>query len=304
MDQDLERVSGHPYYCFLDGYSGYFQIEIALEDQEKTTFTCPFGTYAYRRMPFGLCNAPATFQRCMLSIFSDMVERIMEVFMDDLTIYGEDFRDCLSIWKQYFKGALRKNLVLNWEKCHFMVEKGIVLGHVISRKGIEVDKAKIEIILARPMCALLAKDAKFKWDQNFQHCFEELKRLLTTTPIVRRPNWDLPFEVMCDASDQAMGAILGQRDEGKPYVIYYASKTLNEAQKNHTTIEKELLAVVFALDKFRAYLVGAPIVIFTDHSALKYLVNKKDSKARLIRWILLLQEFNLEIKDKKCVENV
>ncbi|RVW23700.1 Retrovirus-related Pol polyprotein from transposon opus [Vitis vinifera] len=101
-----------------------------------------------------------------------------------------------------------------------------------------------------------------------------------------------------------MGAILGQRDKGKPYVIYYASKTLNEAQKNYTTTKKELLAVVFALDKFRAYLVGAPIVIFTDHSALKYLVNKKDSKARLIHWILLLQEFNLEIRDKKGVEDV
>ena len=115
---------------------------------------------------------------------------------------------------------------------------------------------------------------------------------------------DLPFEVMCDASDQAMGAILGQIDEGKPYVIYYASKTLNEAQKNYTTTEKELLTIVFALDKFRAYLVRAPIVIFTDHSALKYLVNMKDSKARLIRWILLLQEFNLEIRDKKGVEKV
>ncbi|RVX10718.1 Transposon Ty3-I Gag-Pol polyprotein [Vitis vinifera] len=95
IDQVLERVSGHPFYCFLDGYSGYFQIEIDVEDQEKTTFTCPFGTYAYRRMPFGLCNAPATFQRCMLSIFSDMVERIMEVFMDDITIYGSTFEECL-----------------------------------------------------------------------------------------------------------------------------------------------------------------------------------------------------------------
>ena len=130
------------------------------------------------------------------------------------------------------------------------------------------------------------------------------KRLLTSTPIVRRPNWELLFEVMCDARDQAMGAILRQRDEWKPYVIiYYASKTLNEAQKNYTTIEKELLTIVFVLEKFKAYLVGAPIVIFTNHSALKYLVNK-DSKARLIRWILLLQKFNLEIRDKTCVENV
>ena len=106
MDQVLERVSGHPFYCFLDGYSGYFQIEIDLEDQEKTTFTCPFGTFAYRRMPFGLCNAPATFQRCMLSIFSDMVERIMEVFMDDITVYGSSYEECLLHLEEFSKDVL------------------------------------------------------------------------------------------------------------------------------------------------------------------------------------------------------
>ena len=110
--------------------------------------------------------------------------------------------------------------------------------------------------------------------------------------------------ILCDSSDLAMGAVLGQREDGKPYVIYYASKTLNEAQRNYTTTEKELLVVVFALDKFRAYLVGSFIVVFTNHSTLKYLLIKQDAKARLIRWILLLQEFNLQIKDKKEVENV
>ncbi|RVW20994.1 Retrovirus-related Pol polyprotein from transposon 17.6 [Vitis vinifera] len=134
--------------------------------------------------------------------------------------------------------------------------------------------------------------------------FEELKQFLTTAPIVRAPNWKLLFEVMCDASDFAMGAVLGQREDGKPYVIYYASKTLNETQRNYTTTEKELLAVVFSLDKFRAYLVGSFIVVFIDHFALKYLLTKQDAKARLIRWILLLQEFNLQIRDKKGVENV
>ncbi|RVW71883.1 Retrovirus-related Pol polyprotein from transposon 17.6 [Vitis vinifera] len=246
----LERVSGHPFYCFLDGYSGYFQIEIDVEDQEKTTFTCPFGTYAYRRMPFGLCNAPATFQRCMLSIFSDMVERIMEVFMDDITIYGGTFEECLVNLEAVLNRCIEKDLVLNWEKCHFMVHQGIVLGHIISEKGIEVDKAKVELIVKLPSQQL-----------NFDN-----------TPIVRAPNWQLPFEVMCDASDFAIGAVLGQREDGKPYVIYYASKTLNEAQRNYTTTEKELLA--------------------------------QDAKARLIRWILLLQEFDLQIRDKKGVENV
>ncbi|WJZ99816.1 hypothetical protein VitviT2T_018231 [Vitis vinifera] len=216
-----------------------------------------------------------------------------------------------------------------------MVQQGIVLGHIISKSGIEVDKAKVELIvklpsptnvkgirqflghagfyrtfikdfskISKPLCELLVKDAKFVWDDKCQKSFEELKQFLTIAPIVRAPNWKLPFEVMCDASDLAMGAVLGQREDGKPYVIYYASKTLNEAQKNYTTTEKELLAVVFALDKFRASLVGSSIVVFTDHSALKYLLTKQDAKARLIRWILLLQEFNLQIRDKKGVENV
>ncbi|RVW38727.1 Retrovirus-related Pol polyprotein from transposon 17.6 [Vitis vinifera] len=324
MDQVLKRVSGHPFYCFLDGYSGYFQIEIDVEDQEKTTFTCPFGTHAYKRMSFGLCNAPATFQRCMLSIFSDMVERIMEVFMDDITIYGSTFDECLVNLEAVLNRCIEKDLVLNWEKCHFMVHQGIVLGHSISKEGIEVDKAKVELIvklpsptkvkgvrqflghvgfykrfikdfskLARPLCELLVKDAKFIWDDRCQRSFEELKLFLTTAPIVRAPKWQLPFEVMCDASDFAIGVVLGQREDGKPYVIYYASKTLNEAQRNYTTTEKKFLATVFALDKFHAYLVGSFIVVFTDHSTLKYLLTKQDAKARLIRWIILLQEFNL-----------
>ena len=143
MDQLLERISGYLFYCFLDGYSGYFQIEIAAEDQEKTTFTCPFGTYAYKRMPFGLCNAPATFQRCMLIIFCDLVERSMEVYMHDITVYGGSFEECLINLETVLHRCIEKNLVLNWKKCHFMVSQGIVLGHIISEKGIEVDKEKL-----------------------------------------------------------------------------------------------------------------------------------------------------------------
>ena len=137
------------------------------------------------------------------------------------------------------------------------------------------------------------KDVKFIWDDGCQWSFEELKLFLTTTPIVRAPNWQLPFEVMCDANNFAIGVVLGQREDGKTYVIYYVSRTLNEAQRNYTTTEKESLAVVFALDKFLVYLVGSFIVVFTDHSALKYLLTKQDAKARLIRWILLFQEFNI-----------
>ncbi|XP_013614262.1 PREDICTED: uncharacterized protein LOC106320442 [Brassica oleracea var. oleracea] len=146
IDQMLERLANHPFYCFLDGYSGFFQIPIHPNDQEKTTFTCPYGTFAYRRMPFGLCNAPATFQRCMMSIFSDLIEDVVEVFMDDFSVYGSSFSACLSNLCRVLQRCEDTNLVLNWEKCHFMVKEGIVMGHKISEKGIEVDKAKIDVM--------------------------------------------------------------------------------------------------------------------------------------------------------------
>ncbi|GJZ64664.1 reverse transcriptase domain-containing protein [Tanacetum coccineum] len=136
MDQMLERLAGNEYYCFLDGFSGYFQIPIDPKDQEKTTFTCPYGTFAYRRMPFGLCNAPGTFQRCMMAIFHDMIEKTMEVFMDDFSVFGDSFSTCLSHLEKMLKRCEDTNLVLNLEKSHFMVKEGIVLGHKISKSGI------------------------------------------------------------------------------------------------------------------------------------------------------------------------
>ncbi|KAM1695946.1 hypothetical protein ACFXTN_027529 [Malus domestica] len=335
LDQMLERLTGHSFYCFLDGYSGYNQIVIAPDDQEKTTFTCPFGTFAYRRMPFGLCNAPATFQRCMVSIFSDYVEKIIEIFMDDFIVFGDSFDKCLDNLTLILKRCVETNLVLNWEKCHFMVKQGIVLGHIISEKGIEVDKSKVDLVrylpsptsvrevrsflghagfyrrfikdfskIAQPLCRLLQKDVSFEFNEACEKAFKHLKELLTTAPIITPPDWSIPFELMCDASDYALGAVLGQRKNKHSHVIYYASRTLNDAQLNYSTTEKELLAVVFALDKFRSYLIGTKVIVFTDHAALKYLFTKKEAKPRLIRWMLLLQEFDIEIRDKKGCENV
>ena len=159
-------------------------------------------------------------------------------------------------------------------------------------------------IISRPMTQLLLKDAKFDLSDDYKNAFNILKEKLTTAPIIISPDWNLPFELMCDASDYAVGAVLGQKIEKKFKPIYYASKTLNNAQEHYTTTEKELLAVVFAFDKFRSYLILSKTMVYTDHSALKYLFNKQDAKPRLIRWVLLLQGFDIEIKDKKGAENL
>ncbi|GJW56954.1 reverse transcriptase domain-containing protein [Tanacetum coccineum] len=334
MDQMLERLAGNKYYCFLDGFSGYFQIPIDPQDQEKTTFTCPYGTFAYRRMPFGLCNAPGTFQRCMMAIFHDMIEETMEVFMDDFSVFGDSFSSCLSHLDKMLKRCEDTNLVLNWEKCHFMVKEGIVLGHKISKSGIEVDRAKVDVIaklphptsvkgvrsflghagfyrrfiqdfskIARPMTHLLEKETPFIFSKECIEAFNILKKKLTEAPILVAPDWDLPFEIMCDASDYAVGAVLGQRKTKHFQPIHYASKTMTDAQAHYTTT-KELLAVVYAFEKFRPYLVLSKTIVYTDHSALKYLLAKQDAKPRLLRWILLLQEFDVIIRDKKGAENL
>ena len=139
----LDRLASLLHYYFLDDYLGYNQIMVDLKYQEKKTFTCPYGTFTFKRMPFRLCNAPTTFQRCMTAIFSDLIENIMEVFMDDFSVYGSSFEKCLDNLGIVLQRCREKNLVFNWEKCHFIVQEGIVLGHLISSKGLEVDKAKI-----------------------------------------------------------------------------------------------------------------------------------------------------------------
>nr|GEW62346.1 DNA-directed DNA polymerase [Tanacetum cinerariifolium] len=204
MDQMLERLAGNEFYCFLDDFFGYFQIHIDPQDQEKTTFTCPYGTFAYQRMSFSLCNAPGTFQRCMMSIFHDMIEKIMKVFMDDFLVFGDSFSSCLTNLDKMLNRCEETNLVLNWEKCHFMCREGIVLGHKISKSGIEVDRAKVDVI------AKLPHPTTVKGVRSF------LGHKLTEALILVVPDWNLPFKLMCDASDNVIGAEAGkisQRDE-------------------------------------------------------------------------------------------
>jgi hypothetical protein len=234
--------------------------------------------------------------------------------MDDFSVFGSSFDDCLTHLSSVLRRCIEKSLTLNWEKCHFMVKKGIVLGHVISRDGIEVDKAKVDLIvglppptsvkkirsflghagfyrrfiqdfskITKPLTHLLGKDVTFDFTPECLEAFDRLKQALTSAPVLHPPVWGEPFELMCDASDYAVGVVLGQRIDKLSRVICYASHTLNEAQAHYTITEKEFLAVVFAFEKFRAYLIGSHVIVYSDHAALKYLLTKKDTKPRLMR---------------------
>ena len=216
-----------------------------------------------------------------------------------------------------------------------MVTEGIVLGHKISAAELEVDQAKVSILktlllpttvkgirsflghdgfyrrfikdflkISRPLCRLLEKKAKFDFDESCKVAFEEIKSRLVIAPVMVTPNWNKEFEIKCDASDFAMEAVLRQRIEKIFKAVYNASKTFNEVQENYSTTEKEMLAMVFGCEKFRPYILGSHVIIHTDHATIRYLMAKKDAKPRLIRWVLLQQEFDLEIKDKKGSDNV
>nr|GEW91066.1 reverse transcriptase domain-containing protein [Tanacetum cinerariifolium] len=248
---------------------------------------------------------------------------------------GEEKEQLLKSLETMLQWCEDTNLVLNWEKRHFMVKEGIVLGHKISKDGLEVDRAKVDVItklsppttvkgvrsfldhasfyrrfiqdfskIDWPMTHLLEKDTPFVFSDECLTSFKILKNMLTEAPILVSPDWDLPFELMCDASDYAVGEILGQRKDKYFRPIHYASNTLSDAQTNYTITEKELLVVVYAFEKFWSYLVLSKTIVYTNHSTLRYLFNKQDAKPRLLWWILLLQEFTVEIHDKKGAENL
>jgi hypothetical protein len=314
IDQVLDNLSGKKFFSFLDGFSGYNQIKIAPQDQDKTTFTSPWGTFSYRVLPFGLCNAPTTFQRAVLGIFFDILNDSMEIFMDDFTPYGVSFQEALENLEKVLKRCIQAQLSLSTEKCHMMMTEGIVLGHFISSQGIQVDPSKIQVIkdiptpktqtevrsflghagyyrifiknfskIASPLFVLLMKNVEFNWTNFCQEAFSTLKHQLSTTPILRGPNWTLPFHISSDASDTAIGAVLGQEEYHLPYAIYFISKNMSPAELNYIVTEKEFLEVIYAINNFRHYITGYSTFVHTDHSAIKYLMNKPITNARVTR---------------------
>jgi hypothetical protein len=316
----LDSLSGKKLFSFLDGFSGYNQIKIAPQDQDKTTFTSPWGTFSYRVLPFGLCNAPTTFQRAVIGIFSDMINDSMEILMDDFTPYGVSFEKALKNLEKVLKRCIQSHLSLSTKKCHMMMSEGVVFGHFISSQGIQVDPSKIQVIkdlpipktqidvriflghagyyrrfinffskIASPLFVLLMKNDEFKWTNLCQEAFDTLKHQLSIAPILRGPDWTLPFHISFDASDTAIGVLLGQEENHLPYAIYFISKNMTPAELNYTVTEKEFLAVIYAINKFRHDITRYSTFVHTNHSTIKYLMNKLVTNARVTRWLLLFQ---------------
>ena len=327
IDEILDRLRGKKYFTGLDLANGYWQIEMEPNDREKTAFTVENNLYEFVKMPFGLCNSPSTFMRAINSVMADLLNENLHVFLDDLIVSSNSFEEHLRHIRRVFERLRKVGLKLKPKKCHFLQKKLEFLGHVVSESGIAPDEGKIEKIknfhvlknekqvrsflglsgyyrrfiknyatISHPLTELTKDTAIFNWTDKEQNAFEYLRNCLTTKPILAYPDFELPFIVFTDASNVGLGAILSQIQGGKERVIAYASRHLNHAERNYATIEKEALAIVFAVKKFKTYIHGHETKIVTDHAPLKWLMKVKDTNAKLTRWALEIQDLNLEIE--------
>jgi hypothetical protein len=331
----LDSLKGAVIFSSLDLASGYWQVPMSLLDKIKTAFITRYGLYQWKVMPFGLCTAPGTFVRLMDEVFEDLKWKILALYFDDITVYSKTFADHLIHLQTVFDRLRKAGLQVKASKCSFALKEVSFVGHRISAAGISPDPAKIEAVqnfpppidpnavrsflglanfyrrfvpsfsrIVLPLTALLKKDVEFTWTPQCEQAFTELKQRLTSTPILRPADFDLPFRLYTDASGYAVGAILGQRVEGKDYVIQYASRTLNTHERNYGVPQKEALAIVWATRLFRNYLLGPkPFLIITDHAPLTGLRRIKDVNGLIGRWSLTLQEYNYMVEYRAGEKN-
>ena len=330
IDDTLDKMRGMQYFTSMDLASGYWQIEINESDKEKTAFTCAMGLFEFNVMPFGLCNAPATFQRLMDEVIADMDWRVGSDYIDDLIIGSLTFEEhCGDLIKVLERLSLY-GLTVKLSKCHFFKQKLIYLGHEISNEGIRPNPAKTAAVekmlpptnlqslrrflgmtnyyrrfihkyaeIADPLTRLLRKDALYKWNSDCQQAFDTLKQKLKSPPILRYPDFSKPFILHTDASIIGLGVVLCQEQDDKEVVIAYASRAVTKEERKWGITELECLAVMWGLKIFRHYIYGRTVTVWTDHSALTSLKTKRDElTGRLGRWALKLQEYDMNIKHR------
>lgn len=326
IDEVLDNVGEHEDYSFTDGFSRYHQIRISKEDEKKTKFMMEYGCYQYRVMPFGLKNAPTIFSRVVVATFREFIHKFLEVYFDDWTVFGL-LNKHIEKLRLMFDRCRKCQIALNLKKCILCPPFGIFLGHVVCKQGLIVDPAKIAIIVSlpaptsvrqlratlghtryymkfiwgyahitAPMEKLLKKDTKFTWTEDCQRSLDILKENMVNVPILVFPDWRKVFHVHVDASSIALGTVLAQQGVGEiDHPMAFSSRKLSTAENNYTTTEREGLAMVYALQKYRHYLLGGHFKMYTNHSALRYLVKKLVLGERICRWLLLFQEYDFEV---------
>ena len=329
IDDSLDRLRGATWFCTLDLHSGYWQVEMEESDKPKTAFATRNGLYQFTVMPFGLCNSPATFERLMETVLAGLNYNICLVYIDDIIVFGSTFEETLDNLAQVFGKLENAGLKLKAKKCSLFKKEVLFLGYIVSGKGVHTDPQKISAIsnwptplnpsevrsfvglcsyyrrfiygfssLAKPLFKLTEKNREFKWTTDCQEAFEKLKNHLTTAPILCHPDFRYPFVLDTDASQFGLGAVLSQEIDGKTRVISYASRTLSKSERRYCVTRKELLAVVFGCKHFRHYLYGHKVIVRTDHSALRWLLNFKDPQGQVARWIEFLGTYDIEIRHR------
>src|SRR6266498_463771 len=325
IDDLLEQFREAKWFSSIDLASGYWQIEMDEKDREKTAFTCHLGLFEFNVMPFGLKNAPPTFQRMMNEILKDWLDEFVAVYIDDIMIYSKTFEEHLGHIEKILKKLKEVNLMLKLSKCKWGERNIEFLGHVVGNDGLKPDPRKIDKIknlpipttqkgvrsvlglcgyyrkfvrgfskIAKPLNELLKKGKQFEWTESQQKAFEELKEKLIQYPILSYPDYEKEFILITDASGRGLGAVLSQlNDDGKKVVIAYASRSLVQAEKNYPITDQECLAIMWAIEHFHKYLIGKKFMIITDHSALKTLNSlaaEKVAKERITNTLVIVQK--------------
>jgi hypothetical protein len=335
VEDMLLQFSGCKVFSTMDLCSGFWQVQMHPKDIPKTTFTTKYGNYAYKVMPFGLMNAPATFQRLMNKVLRGFLGKSALVYIDDVIVYSQDFESHRRHLKEVLDRLFQAGLRLKRSKCLFGHESVRFLGHVVSAAGVSTDEGKITAVrdakppenrrevrsfinfagyyrrfvegfakIARPLSALTSEKSPFVWGPAEQQSFEELKSRLISAPILAHPDFQREFILYTDASMRAVGAVLAQKDEqGREQVVQYLSRKMADAETRYTTSEQECLAIIFALRKLRHYLLGRKFTLYTDHEALKYLLATPNLKGKLARWYIEINEFRFDVQHRPGANN-
>lgn len=329
IDESLDYLAGAKYFCTLDLAAGYWQVPLDEDAKLKSAFVVPGGLFQFEVMPFGLCNAPSTFERLMEAIFRGLQWKTLLIYLDDVIVFGSTVEEVIERLEAVLVRLRDAKLKLKPKKCHLFQTEVLYLGHVVSSNGISTDPAKTDSVrnwptptnptdirsflglasyyrrfvkkfsdVVKPLTALTQKNQPFVWTPECETAFQTMKERLTTSPILAYPQIGVPFVLDTDASNYGIGAVLSQEKEGKEVVVAYASRTLSKVEQNYCVTRRELLAIVVFLKHFRHYLYGHDVLVRTDHGALRWLMNFKNPEGQVARWLEVISQYRLTLEHR------